>query len=421
MPAVRLGTPNNMDIRDLFRTATESLARAKSRSILTMLGIVIGIASVILTLAVGRSAEGLILNQVADLGSDLMFVESSAGQASNGPPSPFVEQVLTLEDARAIAKSPFISHVTVAVASSTTVSRDEENAFVSVQGTNETYLEVFPADLLYGRWFDKTDIDSYAAVAVLGKDIAEDLFGEQDPSGLTFKIKRKTFRVVGVLDEQGTRFFQNLDTQIAIPATTMQRDVLGIDYVNFISMIAKGSIENAKEDVQYILRDQHGIENPEGDTTKDDFTVSSQADAAASASAIGAVLGVLLSSIAGISLVVGGIGIMNIMLVSVTERTKEIGLRKAVGAGEKDVLRQFLLEAVLLTMAGGIIGVTVGVLMSYGSAAVIKNFVDGWEANVPVEAVLLGVTVSTLVGLVFGYYPARRAARLDPIEALRYE
>ncbi len=410
-----------MDIRDLFRTAFESLARAKSRSALTMLGIVIGIASVILTLAVGRSAEGLILNQVADLGSNLMFIEPANGTGSSGPPSPFIEQTLTLDDARALAKSPFISSVSTAVNTSTTVSRDEQSAFTNVQGVDENYLNVFPADLLYGRWFDKTDVDSYAAVAVLGKDIAIDLFGDQDPTGMTFKVKRKSFRVVGVLDEQGTRFFQNLDKQVAMPVTTMQRDVLGVDYVNFISMIASGDIDNAKEEARFIMRDQHGIENPEGDVLKDDFAVSSQADAAASASAIGAVLSVLLSSIAGISLVVGGIGIMNIMLVSVTERTKEIGLRKAVGAGEQDVLRQFLLEAVLLTMAGGIIGVAVGVLTSYGSAAVISNFVDGWEANVPVEAVLLGVAVSTVVGLAFGYYPARRAARLDPIEALRYE
>ncbi len=410
-----------MDIRDLFRTATESLARAKSRSALTMLGIVIGIASVILTLAVGRSAEGLILNQVADLGSNLMFIEPANGTGNSGPPSPFIEQTLTLDDARALAKSPFISHVSTAVNTSTTVSRDEQSAFTNVQGVDENYLNVFPADLLYGRWFDKTDVDSYAAVAVLGKDIAADLFGDQDPTGMTFKVKRKTFRVVGVLDEQGTRFFQNLDKQVAVPVTTMQRDILGVDYVNFISMVASGDIDNAKEEARFIMRDQHGIENPEGDVLKDDFAVSSQADAAASASAIGAVLSVLLSSIAGISLVVGGIGIMNIMLVSVTERTKEIGLRKAVGAGEKDVLRQFLLEAVLLTMAGGVVGVTVGILLSYGSAAVISNFVDGWTANVPVEAVLLGVAVSTAVGLAFGYYPARRAARLDPIEALRYE
>lgn len=412
---------NNMEMRDLFSTALESLARAKSRSILTMLGIVIGIAAVILTLAIGRSAEGLILNQVADLGSNLLFAEPSNGQGTSGPPSPFIQQSLTMKDAEALEKSPFLDNVAAALVSSGSVSHDEVSTFTDLVGVDEQYLAAFPADIAAGRWLDTTDVDAYAPVAVLGQNIAKDLFGDQDPIGQRLKIKRKSFRVVGVLAEQGSRFFQDLDKRIAVPVTTMQRDVLGVDYINFISMHAVGDLDRAKDEARFILRDTHRIDNPEGDVKKDDFMIASQSDAAASAGIIGGILSVLLSSIAAISLVVGGIGIMNIMLVSVTERTKEIGLRKAVGAGEQEILHQFLLEAVMLTLVGGIIGVTCGVLMSFLSAAVISQFVDGWVAVVPVEAIVLGVAVSTAVGLAFGYYPARRAARLDPIEALRYE
>ncbi len=412
-----------MRASDLLFTATSSIGRNKSRSVLTILGIVIGIASVILMLSIGQSAQGIILGQVANLGSDLLFIEASSGAATNGPPSAFVKQTLTLKDAKALEKSGFFSAVSPTAISSLPVKYQEEAVFASVNGVNESYLTVFPADVATGRFLDATDVDGGARVAVLGKGIAHDLFGDVDPLDRQIDINGTSFRVVGVMAEQGSRFFQNLDDQLAVPVTTMQRNLLGTDTVNFISMkVALGKdVATTQDEARWIMRDQHDIQNPSGDLTKDDFTVSSQSDAVASVSVIGSILTLLLSSIAAISLVVGGVGIMNIMLVSVSERTKEIGLRKAVGATEGEILRQFLYESIILTMSGGLVGVTLGVGMALGAALVVSKFVDGWVAIIPPIALVLGVAVSTIIGLVFGVYPARRAARLDPIEALRYE
>lgn len=386
-----------------------------------MLGIVIGIAAVILMLSIGQSAQGLILGEVADLGSDLLFVEPSAGEGNSGPPNPFTEQTLTMDDVEALRTSGLFADVSPMVLSSVPVSRGEESKFAQVIGVNEGYLAAFPADIANGRFIEQADVDGYARVAVLGKEIAEDLFGDQDPVGRDMKIKQTSVRVVGVFAKQGTRFFQNLDARVAVPVTTAQRQIFGIDYVSFISVRAKGDAEAAQEEVEWILRDEHGIDNPEGLPEKDDFIVSTQVDALETVGVIGGVLTILLSAIAAISLVVGGIGIMNIMLVSVTERTKEIGLRKAVGATYKEILQQFLVEAVLLTFFGGVAGVLLGVGGAFLSAAAVAPYVEGWEAIIPAEAIVMGVVVATLIGIIFGIYPARRAARLDPIEALRYE
>lgn len=412
-----------MRYQDLFATATESLLRTKSRSLLTILGIVIGIAAVILMLSIGQGAERYILAEVADLGSDLVFVEPASAGSHSGPPTPFIEQTVDLDDLEAMRDSGFFTSVSSTLYTTLPVTFEESNEFLQVMGTDEFYLDLFPAELRYGSFLDASDIEGYANVAVLGSEAAANFFGERDPVGERMKIKAQTFRIVGVFEEQGSRFFQNLDKQITIPVTTMQRDILGVDYVHYISAeIAGGDIEETKEELRYLMRDTHDIDNPKGDPALDDFFVSSQTDATETVGVIGSVLTILLSSIAAISLLVGGIGIMNIMLVSVTERTREIGLRKAVGATEKEIQQQFLVESILLTLFGGLIGVLFGSVISWLVGWVLVNFfLSNWAIVVPLNAIFLAVAVSTVVGLVFGIYPARRAAQLNPIEALRYE
>jgi putative ABC transport system permease protein len=382
---------------------------------------VIGIAAVILMMSIGQGAQGYILNQVADLGADLVFVEPASGEPTNGPPNPFIEQTMTLDDAKAMQASGRFYAVSPVVISTATVSRDDTTLFSQIDGLTPEYLEVFPAEIRSGRPLDQSDVDTYASVAVLGSEMAEDLFGDQDPVGLDIKIKQRTFRVIGVFEPQGTRFFQNLDQRVGIPVTTAQRDIFGVDSVNYIAARAIGDIEDAKEELRFLLRDIHKIDNPSGDAELDDFFVSSQGDAVEIVGTVGNVLTMLLASIAAISLFVGGIGIMNIMLVSVTERVKEIGLRKAVGATRQDILRQFLTEAVALTALGGLMGVVIGSGVSWLVALVVRQFVDGWAFILPPEGILASVAVAAAVGIAFGVYPARRAAALDPIAALRYE
>ncbi|MEK9157408.1 MAG: ABC transporter permease [Patescibacteria group bacterium] len=410
-----------MQTNDLIQSALQSLTRNKSRAILTVLGIVIGIAAVILMLSIGQGAQGLILNQVADLGSDQIFVESGAGDTEGGPPSPFVEQTITLDDVEAMRRRGPFSFVSAQTLTNTTVNGGDASFFTNVVGVDEYQLEVFPATIASGRYFDESDVDSYAMVVVLGSDAAEDMFGDADPIGQRVTFKNGSYKVIGVLDKQGSRFFTNLDVQVYLPVTTALRNVVGSDYLTYIAARATTDIDAAEEETRWILRDSHNLDNPEGILSKDDFAVSSQEDAAQTIGVVGSALTLLLASIAAISLVVGGIGIMNIMLVSVTERTKEIGLRKAIGATSKEVLRQFLVEAVFLTVAGGILGMLIGVGLSIVIAAILGNIVDGWELIIPPEAIVASVVVSTIVGVAFGWYPAKRAAKLDPIEALRYE
>ncbi len=406
---------------DLFSTSTESLRRNTSRSLLTVLGIVIGIGAVILMLSLGQGAQSYVLNQVSNLGSDLVFVEAGSGDAGGGPPSAFTEQTVTMDDVEMLQKQGPFSFVSAVVITTTSVSAGQNSTFTDIAGVDEHQLDVFPAEVINGRFIEKDDVDAHARVAVLGYDLAHDLFGDQDPIGERVQVKNLSVRVIGVMGVQGSKFFSNLDGRVYLPVTTAQRELLGVDYVNYIAAKATTEIEAAKDDARAILRDSHNLDNPEQDLAKDDFNVSSQSDAVAIIGAVGFALTLLLASIAAISLVVGGIGIMNIMLVSVTERTREIGLRKAIGATESEVLRQFLLEAVILTLFGGLIGIVGGVGFSALASLALSHFVDGWTFVIPPVAIIASVGVSTVVGIAFGYYPARRAARLDPIEALRYE
>lgn len=405
-----------MRITDLLQTATTSLRRNTSRSLLTILGIVIGIAAVIIMLSIGQGAERYILHQVSDLGADQIFIEPSQGGEAGGPPSPYIDQTLTLDDAERLRDSDEFTAVSPSLMLSTLVSVDDAAEYVHVMGVEEYELDMITASVEFGRFIDDADVDAGARVAVLGTELAAEFFGESDAVGERVTLQGMPFRVIGVMEEQGSQFFQNLDRAVYIPITTAQ-DIFGADYVHYISMRAKDDVEEAKLSAAELLRSSHNI----GPDAADDFAISSREDAVAIIGTVGTVLSVLLASIAAISLLVGGIGIMNIMLVAVTERTREIGLRKAVGATYRDIMSQFLLESVLLTLAGGILGIVIGVGVTVLQGVIVGQFVEGWSPAVPLSAVVLAVAVSSAVGIVFGIYPARSAAKLDPIDALRYE
>jgi putative ABC transport system permease protein len=297
-----------------------------------------------------------------------------------------------------------------------------QEKIIQISGSSPDEVIIFNETLRVGRYILDEDVDRHARVVVLGSGIAKALFGEEDPLGRSIKISKQPFRVIGVLDPVGTRFFSNVDDQVYIPFTTALEQY-NRSNVNFISLkpVSGVHVRDAMERTRIALRDTHRIDNPAGILSKDDFRVASQEDAIRSAGAIGQVLQILLASVAAISLIVGGIGIMNIMLVTVTERTREIGLRKSIGARRGDILGQFILEAVCLTFIGGVVGILAGLVLSYGGVAIISRFQTGWSLVFPGNAILLATAVSTGIGLVFGYYPARKAATLSPIEALRYE
>jgi putative ABC transport system permease protein len=411
-----------MRLRDLLKVSTKAILVNKSRSVLTMLGIIIGIASVILMISVGQAAQNYLLAQVASFGSDLVFVANGRGdETRGGPPSASIKQTLTDADLRKLRSQSWVK-----VAAGDVIVRDllvgpggEKNG--TVDGSSPDEITIFSMSLAKGRFLEDDDIDSHAKVIVLGKDVADALFGQDNPLGKTVRLAKQNFRVIGVMAPSGTRFFSNIDEQVYVPYTTVF-DLYNKDRLNFISLKPQGiSAAQSKDRIRYLLRDTHKLDNPNGELSKDDFRVATQDDAIKNADTIGSVLQILLGSIASISLFVAGIGIMNIMYVTVTERTREIGLRVAIGALPRDILRQFLFEAIVLTCVAGTLGVFAGVFLSWLAIQIISSFQSGWSFVLPWNGIVLGFGVSSAIGIVFGYFPARKAAKLNPIEALRYE
>jgi putative ABC transport system permease protein len=406
-----------MSIIESLRTATTGLTTNKMRAALTMLGIIIGVGSVIALLSVGEGVEASITNEIQGLGANLLFITTDQPEDSTAP------AYLTTADAEALA-DPFNAPALVAAAPTMQgqlrVTHDSEAANMTISGTNDQYDEVRSLDLSMGGFLTAADLDDQAKVAVLGWGAYNDLFSEGDyPVGQTITIDGVRFEVVGVLDEQGG--FTGDDNTIYVPLTTAQtrffsqrtlsgeRPVAAI----YVSVVNDSMVDEAIGQIEGVLRDRHDI----GPGDADDFSVISQREILDIAGQITGILTVFLGAIAGISLLVGGIGIMNIMLVSVTERTREVGIRKAVGATKRDILLQFLLEAIVLSFAGGVVGILLGVT----GASLISSLSPDLATQVTVQTMALAAGVASIIGLVFGVYPAMRAASLRPIEALRYE
>jgi len=415
-----------MSFKDSIKISFITLRTNKMRSVLTMLGIIIGVGSVIIMMSLGQGAQNLIIGQVASMGSNNIYIEpgSPAGSISQQVIDQQGKVSLKAKDAEAIAKDPNVESVSVMIYGNGVASYLGEDKKITFMGVDEKAMAISDLLVMSGREITEDDVSGMARVVVLGYKLGQDLFGEEDPIGKTIRIKKLSLKVVGVLEEKGGQIFQTFDDYAYIPITTTQKLLMGVDYINAILVKAKSEkvIDQVAENARLILREQHGIYNPEGDLTKDDFKVMSQVDAANMVTQITGALTAFLSSIAAIALIVGGIGIMNIMLVSVTERTKEIGLRKAVGARNKDIMNQFLIESTTLTLLGGIIGFLGGISFSFIASIIIGKLLQtSWGFAIPFGAVVLAFGVAAIVGLVFGIYPAKKAAKLNPIEALRHE
>ena len=405
-----------MNLVEVIRIALRALGRNKMRTLLTMLGIIIGVGAVICTVAIGQGASVQVQEQIRSLGDNMLFIMAGSVNQGGVHLGSQATKTLTLEDAQAIQQQiPTITRITPMVGSAAQVVFGNENWFTRVQGVAPEYLQIRRWPLSEGSAFSQRDVDVAADVCLIGQTVAQNLFGNDDPVGQTIRVRNIPFLIVGELAQKGqSPFGQDEDDTLIMPYTTVQKKIAGIDWLQSImcSTATPADMGPAQQQIRTLLRQRHRLRSDEDD----DFIIRNPTDLANAQAQTGKVMTLLLASIASVSLLVGGIGIMNIMLVSVTERTREIGVRMAVGATEQDVQRQFLSEALVLSMIGGGLGVVAGVI---GSIFVSGTL--GWATQVPPIAIGIAVVFSAAVGVFFGYYPARKAARLDPIEALRYE
>ena len=405
-----------MNGTNLFKIALRALNNNKLRAFLTMLGIIIGVASVITMLAIGQGSKKSIQAQIAEMGSNMIMIHPGADMRGGVRQDPAAMQTLKMADYEALRdETGLLSAVSPSVSSSGQLIAGNNNYPSSVSGVGTDYLKIRQLSIKSGEMFDENDVQTSAKVCVIGKTIADNLFPGEDPIGRIIRFNQVPFRVIGVLKSKGYNSMgMDQDDVVLAPYTTVMKRLLAQTYLGgiFASALSEDLTERATEEITGILRRNHKLRNADAD----DFTIRSQQELSTMLNSTTDLMTTLLACIAGISLVVGGIGIMNIMYVSVTERTREIGLRMSVGARGIDILSQFLIEAILISITGGIIGVVVGC----GASWVVKSAAH-WPIFIQPWSVLLSFAVCTVTGVFFGWYPAKKAANLDPIEAIRYE
>ncbi|MFA6594021.1 MAG: ABC transporter permease [Candidatus Buchananbacteria bacterium] len=406
--------------------ALKSLQNNKTRTALTVIGIIIGIAAVIIVMSAGEGLKGEILGQLEAFGSKIIQIEvkvPTTGKNSAQNATTMAQGVavttMTMDDAEAIGKLPNIEAYYPMIMDQEVVSFQDQQKSVNLIGTLPAYVEMGKTKVKTGRFFTLDENNELARVVVLGSKLSAKLFGNQNPIGQDIKIGRNKFRVVGVMDEAGATFGFDFDQLAYVPVKTLQKIVMGIDYIQTITanIIDTGKEDQTADDIVYLLRTRHEIDDPK----YDDFSVTTMTEARDMINTIFNGITLLLIAIAGISLLVGGVGIMNIMYVSVSERTFEIGLRKAVGAKKGQILWQFLYEAVIITLLGGALGIIAGIGASYLISFAAGLLGYSWQFILPPQSIAIAFGFCGAVGLIFGYYPARQAANMNPIAALRHE
>ena len=410
-----------------FQLAFQTMRQNKSRTGLTVFGILIGIALVIIVLSAGNGIRGIILNEIASFGDNWVNIEvkvpSAASQQSQenfqATASGVTITTFTNDDIDAIKRLEPIRDIYAAVTTQATVAYQNEKIQPIIFGVSASFVDIDKSAVAEGRFFDTVDDQSASDVAVIGAQVKEDLFGNMDPIGKIIKVGTRNYQVIGVMEERGATGFFDMDSLVYLPIQTVQKKIMGIDYVlSSVAELEDGvSADAAAEEITLLMRERHDITDP----SKDDFAVTTMDQALGIVNTIILGLTVLLTVIGGISLLVGGVGIMNVMYVAVAERTFEIGLRKSVGATQKDILWQFLVEAMVITLLGGLFGVIFGAIVSFLIATVAQSQGLAWTFSISLWSVMLAVGFSVAVGLFFGLYPARKAAALDPITAMRQE
>ncbi|GAB6976547.1 ABC transporter permease [Prevotella falsenii] len=412
-----------MNITNLFKIALRAIAANKMRSFLTALGIIIGIASVITMLAIGQGTKSSIQSNIAEMGSNMIMINPGADRRGGVQQDASSMETLKLTDYQALKdECKYIKAISPIVSSSGQFIYGNQNTPSSITGANQDYLEIRQVEVADGEMFTSADIKSSAKVCLLGRTVADNLFPDgADPIGKIVRFGTIPFRVIGVMKKKGYNTMgMDQDDYVLAPYTSVMKRILAQDYLSQIiaSAVTEGVTEQATAEMTSILRRTHKLKDAtdttEGDS--DDFNIRSQEELSSMMNSTTNMLTILLGCVAGISLIVGGIGIMNIMYVSVTERTREIGLRMSVGARGIDILSQFLIEAILLSVTGGIIGVLLGVSAAYGI-----NIAAHWPIEIQLWTIIMSFAVCTFTGVFFGWYPAKKAAQLDPIEAIRYE